>query len=112
MAIQKSHELATQIGLETTFVCSDLYNFTASEKTPFDIVFTSYGAVCWLTDLSRWAEIITSNLAVGGTFYMVEFHPIYDLLAGYSYFTRSIPDIDEEESYTENGSEAIAQLAT
>lgn len=49
---------------------------------------------------------------MGGRFYIVEFHPVYDLLAGYSYFTRSVPDIDEEGTYTENGAAAVAQLAT
>lgn len=112
VAVQKARELAVKTQLDASFVCSDVYGFEASESETFDIVFTSYGAVCWLPDLSRWAEIAASNLAVGGRFYMVEFHPIYDLLAGYSYFTRSVPDIDEEGTYTENGADTMAQLAT
>lgn len=112
VAIQKARELAALTRLEANFVCSDVYGFKSSRSEAFEIVFTSYGAVCWLPDLSRWAEVVASNLAVGGRFYIVEFHPIYDLLAGYSYFTRSVPDIDEEGTYTENGADAVAQLAT
>jgi SAM-dependent methyltransferase len=111
VAIELAHRLADQSGLEADFVCSNLYDFTRGDAAAYDIVFTSYGAVCWLPDLARWAEVVSSNLAVGGTFYMVEFHPLYDLLAGYSYFTGSAPDVEEEETYTENRSEAVATLA-
>ena len=112
VAIGQARELAVRTGLEATFVCSDVYDFRASGAEPFDLVFTSYGAVCWLPDLRRWARVVASNLAVGGTFYMVEFHPIHDLLAGYSYFTQATPDVEEEGTYTENGADAITRLAT
>lgn len=112
VAIEKARELAAMAKLDAKFVCSDVYSFKRSEPEPYDIVFTSYGAVCWLPDLRRWAHTVSSNLAIGGTFYMAEFHPIYDLLTGYSYFTRAEPDIDEKGSYTENGANAVARLAT
>ena len=112
VAIEQAKSLAEQSDLKTHFVCSDIYGFEAETAESFDIVFTSYGAVCWLPDLQRWADIIASNLVVGGTFYMVEFHPIYDLLAGYSYFTTELPDVEEEGTYTENGSDVVAELAT
>jgi SAM-dependent methyltransferase len=112
VAIGKARELAAQTGLEAEFMCSDVYGFKHGAAGPYDIVFTSYGAVCWLPDLQRWAQVVASNLKAGGTFYMVEFHPIYDLLAGYSYFTRQEPDVEEEGSYTENGAGVVARLAT
>jgi SAM-dependent methyltransferase len=112
VAIEQAKNLALKTGLETQFVCSDVYGFEAEAEQSFDIVYTSYGAVCWLPDLQRWADVIASNLAAGGTFYMVEFHPIYDLLAGYSYFTTELPDVEEEGSYTENGTDVVAELAT
>lgn len=112
VAIEQAKNLALKTGLETQFVCSDVYGFEAEAAELFDIVYTSYGAVCWLPDLQRWADIVASNLAAGGTFYMVEFHPIYDLLAGYSYFTTELPDVEEEGTYTENGTDVVAELAT
>ena len=112
VAIEQANRLATSARLQADFACANVYDFSRGEADPYDIVFTSYGAVCWLPDLARWAEVVSSNLVVGGTFYMVEFHPIHDLLAGYSYFTDAVPDIDEEGTYTENGSEAVAKLAT
>lgn len=112
VAIQKARDLAAATKLEAAFVCSDIYGFERNNSEPFEIVFTSYGAVCWLPDLNKWAEIVASNLSMGGTFYMVEFHPINDLLSGYSYFAQDAPDVDEEGTYTENGADVVAKLAT
>lgn len=111
VAIEQARGLAARAGLEAEFVCSDVYGFRPSRPGAWDIVFTSYGAICWLPNLERWAEVVASNLAAGGTFYMVEFHPIYDLIAGYSYFNTGIPDVDESGTYTENGSAAVAKMA-
>lgn len=112
VAIQQARELAQRTRLEAEFVCSDVYSFKSSRATPYDIVFCSYGTICWLPDLQPWAEIVSANLAPGGTFYIVEFHPIYDILAGYAYFTQIEPDVEEEGTYTENGADTITKLAT
>lgn len=111
-AIQKARTLSATAGLHARFVCSDVYGFRATADGPFDIVFTSYGSLCWLPDLDRWAAVVAENLAAGGEFYMVEFHPVHDLLTGYSYFERAEPDIDVEGTYTENGADTAASFAT
>ncbi|MBD8528099.1 class I SAM-dependent methyltransferase [Pseudomarimonas arenosa] len=111
VAIARARELAARTGLNAGFVCSNVLDFDRGDAEPFDIVFTSYGAVCWLPDIRAWAEVVSRNLASGGCFYMVEFHPIYDLISGYSYFTRNEPDIEEGDSYTENGQQAQTRSA-
>ena len=111
VAIEKARELNETTGLDTRFECTDVYSYSRGGIDPFDIVFTSYGAICWLPDLDKWAEIVSSNLALGGTFYMAEFHPVYDLLTGYAYFGNDEPDIEEEGTYTENGSALKTKLA-
>lgn len=111
VAIEQARELAKRSGLEAEFVCSDVYSYRRSQSPAFDIVFTSYGTICWLPDIDRWAKVIADNLVPGGSFYMVEFHPIYDLLEGYSYFTQPDPDIEEGGTYTENGANLQAKFA-
>ncbi len=101
-AIEKARELSVRSGLSADFVCADVYGFGDQVEKKFDIVFTSYGAVCWLPRLDRWAQTIARCLKPGAIFYMVEFHPIYDLMAGYSYFHQQEPDIEVEGTYTEN----------
>ena len=111
VAIEKAHYLNEQTGLDAKFVCTDVYSFKRDSAEPFDIVFTSYGGICWLPDLDKWAKVVSSNLSLGGTFYMAEFHPIHDLLSGYSYFGSDKPDIDETGTYTENSADLSTTLA-
>ena len=101
-AIEKANMLAGKAELKANFVCADIYSFGAQNNDQFDVVFTSYGAICWLPDINKWAETVAKSLKPGGTFYMVEFHPLYDILSGYSYFHRDEPDVEEEATYTEN----------
>jgi SAM-dependent methyltransferase len=111
VAIDKARQLNQRAGLNAQFVCTDVYNYSRGDAAPFDIVFTSYGTVCWLPDLDQWAQLVASNLVAGGTFYMAEFHPVYDLLTGYSYFEQDEPDVEEEETYTENSGDLKTPLA-
>ncbi|TGD71787.1 class I SAM-dependent methyltransferase [Mangrovimicrobium sediminis] len=111
VAIGKARELQRAADLPAQFICSDVYGFQRSTPEPFDIVYTSYGTVGWLPDLDRWARVIAGNLARGGTFYIADFHPLYDLLAGYRYFAHAAPDIETEGSYTENSGELSTPLA-
>ncbi len=42
----------------------------------FDVVYTGKGALCYLPDLTAWAEVLRALLAPGGLLYLVEFHPL------------------------------------
>lgn len=112
VAIEKAQYLNEQSGLDAKFVCTDVYSFKRDVPQPFDIVFTSYGSICWLPDLNKWAKVVSSNLGPGGTFYMAEFHPVYDLISGYAYFGSDEPDIEYVGSYTENSTDTRTTLAT
>lgn len=109
-AIALANELKEQAGLAADFICADVYDFGRENQQTFDIVFCSYGAICWLPDINRWAEVVASSLKPGGRFFMAEFHPVYDLIAGYSYFHRTQPAIETEQSYTENDESAGQQV--
>ena len=39
------------------------------------MVFVTLGAVCWLPDIERWAQVIAALLRSGGSFYLAEGHP-------------------------------------
>ena len=57
-------------------------------------VYTGLGALIWLPDIDRWAEVVASLLAPGGFVYLAEFHPITEvfgdaeLTVENDYFTR------------------------
>ncbi|MDN5104052.1 class I SAM-dependent methyltransferase [Aliarcobacter butzleri] len=101
-AINQANSLKKALGLKANFIENDIIQFGDKNKQQFDIVFTSYGVLCWLPNLSDWAQTIVKSLKIGGEFHLVEFHTFNDLLSGYSYFSNSEPDIEDEETYTEN----------
>jgi SAM-dependent methyltransferase len=100
-AISAARKLAAECGIDATFLVSELYTLPENLAGQFDIVYTGYGALCWLPDIVRWAEVAAHFVKPGGTFYMVEFHPIAgifdkpggvtELIVRYPYFTTSEP---------------------
>lgn len=77
LAINFANSLKEEIGLtQAKFICYDLYSEVYKNFSKFDIIYSSYGSICWLPDLKNWAESIASNLSEGGFFVMVDFHPI------------------------------------
>ena len=111
-AIALAQSLREELDLEANFVCSDIYDLPNILTGEFDIVFTSYGVLCWLPDLRRWAEVIAHFLKPHGTFYMVEEHPFADvfddeggttdLKVAYSYFHTPEPlTCEGDGSYAE-----------
>lgn len=96
-AIEKAKELNTQLHLDASFVCCDIYDLPNHLDEEFDIVFASYGTIGWLPDLDKWANVVQRFLKPGGRFVFAEFHPAvwmfdYDFKEiEYSYFnTESI----------------------
>jgi SAM-dependent methyltransferase len=69
------------LGVRAEFICSDLYDADAHlGDRLFDVVFVNWGAIEWLPDLERWAQIVARHLKPGGTFYMAEIHPFAQTL--------------------------------
>ena len=75
-AIRLAKSLACELSIDARFVHSNIYDLPNELEGQFDIVYTSYGVLCWLPDLKKWGRIIHDFLKENGTFYMVEFHPI------------------------------------
>lgn len=75
-AIETAIELNKRLGLNASFVCTDVYNTRNLISDTFDMVFTSYGTIGWLPDLTQWAQVIYQSLKAGGRFVFVEFHPV------------------------------------
>lgn len=101
--------LATDLGIDATFVTADVYDAaTALPGQRFDIVYTGTGALVWLPDLSRWAEVVAGLLAPGGFLYLVEGHPFAQVLDDAQgktvvrdYFTAEPQIEDQPYTYTD-----------
>jgi SAM-dependent methyltransferase len=103
-AIEFARQLSTHSGVPATFVRADVYDWlqeAAAAGEQFDIAFSSYGALCWLSDVDAWAEGVTKILKPGGRVVIVEFHPVAsifdeDLKMGWNYDNNREPFREEE----------------
>ena len=92
-AVAAANELAAETGLDGSFVAADLHDAPAAlAGERFDVVYTGLGALNWLPDLTRWAQVLAAVLADRGILYLAEFHPFADVFAdedlsvAYDYF--------------------------
>jgi SAM-dependent methyltransferase len=111
-AIEQARRMVEATGDDVTFVESDVY--AATDVLPaaaFDLVFTGIGALCWLPDVRRWAQVVATLLRPGGRLFIREGHPMLwaldeehaDLLVvEHTYFEREEPMVfDEGGTYVE-----------
>ncbi|MCB5173758.1 class I SAM-dependent methyltransferase [Microvirga lenta] len=75
VAIEGARDLAAKANLPATFVQADVYDARRAVEGSFDIVYTSWGTICWLPDIRAWAQVVADMLAPGGTFYFADSHP-------------------------------------
>jgi SAM-dependent methyltransferase len=79
-AIEFATKLATDSGIAGKFIRADVYDwFEQADAASFDVAFSSYGAMIWLSDLGAWARGLARVLRPGGRFVLVEFHPLLNM---------------------------------
>jgi len=112
-ALKQARELATRLGLDVDFVESDVYSvLDVLEPASWDLVFTGIGALCWLPDIRRWAQVVAGLLRPGGRLFLREGHPVLWsidetrdnglLTIEHPYFERPEPFVsDEAGTYVE-----------
>lgn len=78
-AIAAARSLASELGLadRARFVEADLYDAPAAIAEPqgFDLVYVTWGALCWLPDVRGWAQVAAYFVKPGGAVYLAEGHP-------------------------------------
>ena len=74
-AISAARSLAAELRVNARFVEGNVYDAPALLEAPYDIAFVTWGAIIWLPDIRRWAQVVASLLAPGGWLYLAEGHP-------------------------------------
>ncbi|WP_416208458.1 class I SAM-dependent methyltransferase [Chloroflexus sp.] len=77
-AIAHARALSVASGIPATFVQADVYEYlaaAAAAHTRFERIYAGYGVICWLRDLTAFANGIAALLTPGGRFVLMEFHP-------------------------------------
>jgi len=75
-AIEFARRLSADSGIAASFERADVYDWlqNAAEEH-YDIVFSSYGVLVWLSDIRTWARGVGRILKPTGRFVLIEFHP-------------------------------------
>lgn len=78
-AIALAHRLAGELNLAhlSEFHVSDIYDApnAVPGRDAFDLVYTTWGTITWLPDLTGWARTIAHFLAPGGRLFFADAHP-------------------------------------
>jgi SAM-dependent methyltransferase len=98
-AIAFARQLSLDSGIPATFVRSDVYDWleeAGRRPERYDVVYSSYGVLVWLSDIRAWARGIAEVLKPGGRLVVVEFHPFphvfdWDWSLKYPYFRDGEP---------------------
>ena len=100
-AIDHAQELAKKVNLQARFISSNVYELPEKLDEQFDIVFMSYGVLCWLASIDKLTSIVERYLRPGGTFYIAEIHPlnqifddeanVQDFVVKFGYFSHGRP---------------------
>jgi SAM-dependent methyltransferase len=109
-ALEAAAFLADDCGASIDFVESELYDAVgALGADRFDLVYTGIGALCWLPDVRRWAEVVAALLRPGGRLFLREGHPVLWSLSDprpdgllvieYPYFETDGVRLSEDQSY-------------
>lgn len=75
---------AEQLSVTVTYEEQDLMALDPS-LTGFDIVYISWGGICWVPDITVWARSVADRLNPGGLLMISEHHPLWEVLS---------PDVD------------------
>lgn len=110
-AIAFAQQLSADCGIPAVFERADVFDWlaqTGSSETRFDVAFSSYGAVVWLSDIYAWAKGIAGVLKPGGRFVVVDFHP-YAMIMDWDWkFTTSYFDGSKGVTWEEGIGDYVA----
>lgn len=118
-SLQQARRLAELAGADLDYVQSDVYAVPDRlAPATFDLVYTGVGALCWLPDVRRWAEVVAGLLRPGGRLHVRDGHPVLNALADpdgtgalrleYPYFEHPEPTVwDDGSTYVETDHEFV-----
>jgi SAM-dependent methyltransferase len=75
-ALEHARTLAARARLGANFIEGSVYDAPQLLGGDFDLVFTSWGTITWLDDLSAWGRAIAGVLKPGGRLYFADSHPM------------------------------------
>ncbi|TCO51116.1 methyltransferase family protein [Kribbella antiqua] len=70
---------AEALGVDVEFVEQDMMTLDP-RITGFDVIYISWGGLCWVPDLSEWTRLVADRMDPGGVLVISEHHPLWEVM--------------------------------
>lgn len=80
VAVEIARNRAADAGITAGFHTADMLDLPA-DLTEIDLFSLSWGAICWVPDLSALATRLTARLRTGGAILLCDHHPVWEVVA-------------------------------
>jgi 2-polyprenyl-3-methyl-5-hydroxy-6-metoxy-1,4-benzoquinol methylase len=80
VAVSMARAKAAAAGISVDFRQADMLDLPA-DLADFDLIYLSWGAICWVPDLTVFAQLVADRLTPGGSVLLADHHPIWEVLA-------------------------------
>lgn len=76
VAIEEARRLSEETGVAAEFIEANVYDAPDRIGAPVDLVYVTWGTICWLPDIVGWADVVARCLKPGGHLYFADCHPV------------------------------------
>ena len=106
VAIQMARRKASDAAIQADFRQADMFDLPP-DLTAVDLIYFSWGAICWVPDLAAFTQILADRLRPGGSVLLGDHHPLWEVLAvrgddhlsvSGDYFGRITPRADTDDA--------------
>jgi SAM-dependent methyltransferase len=80
VAVERARRLAASTGIAARFVQADAQQLPDDLADGFDLVFASYGVLCWIADIHAWMRSAVTALRPGGKLVLIDGHPLTQMI--------------------------------
>jgi SAM-dependent methyltransferase len=80
-ALKEARALSAQTDVAGRFIEANVLQ-PPPDLSGFDVVFASWGAICWIPDIPAWMRTAANALKPGGRLVLIDGHPAMLMMAG------------------------------
>lgn len=70
---------AEALGVDVAFTQQDMMTLDP-QLTGFDVIYISWGGLCWVPSITEWTRSVADRLNAGGLLVISEHHPLWEIL--------------------------------
>ncbi|MFG1990520.1 class I SAM-dependent methyltransferase [Actinoplanes sp. NPDC048988] len=116
VAIDRARARAAAAGVAADFRRADMLDPPA-DLAGLDLIYLSWGAICWVPDLTAFARMVAARLRPGGAVLLCDHHPAWEVLAvrepgrlavAGDYFGRGRPNRQQDDAKRPEGARGQA----